>query len=215
MAAGSLRNSRYTLSAGPSAEEFHDLDQFAAGRTERTSDDQESSRVSLPLGSDSQIFADCLAVMITRIAEQYGVRRLAFVEKGDIRGPVGLLTFMAALIERTKIPAVIVRLGRKLPSAKVKGPPVIPGEGFLLLSDVATSGETIAEAAKAIWQQGGKVPVALAVYDRQQGAIRNLRAIDIDLCAVYNHSYLRKNNLSDIDAFEVIDRDFGGRSVTV
>ncbi len=124
VASGSLRNSRYTLSAGPSAQEFHDLDHFAAGRRERTSDGFESSDVNPTLGADSQTFADCLALMIKRIANQYGVARLAFVEKGDVRGPVGLLTFMNALIERTNIPAVIVRLGRALPSAKVKGPSI-------------------------------------------------------------------------------------------
>ncbi len=214
VAAGSLKNSTYMLSAGPTVEEFHDLDDFVAGRSHKIIEGQESDAWSDSPAAGRKGFADVLARAVSSLVAEYGISRLAFIEKGDVRGPVGLLTVMNSVVERTDLQALIVRSGRKLPSSALKGKPVEADEAFLIVSDVATTGKNVADAAKMIWRCGGRAPVALVVYDREQGAAQNLRGIDIDLRSLYSHRQVHQQNLTDIDQFELVERDFGGRSVT-
>lgn len=118
--------------------------------------------------------------------------RLAFIEKDS--GPVGALTLKDLLIVQTGIPALIVRVQRRIWSAAIKGyPPLQRGEKVLIISDIATSGAAIRKAAQIIWNFQAKAPHALVFFDREQGAENNLRNFDINL-----HSILRRSDVIEL-----------------
>lgn len=120
---------------------------------------------------------------------QYGsIDRLAFIEKDS--GPIGALSLKDLLVVRSGIPAVVIRVKRRILSAAVKSGKLVPDERVLVVSDVATSGGAILQAARVIWRFGSVVPSALVFFDRRQGARENLRRADIRLYNITDPSNL-------------------------
>jgi len=116
------------------------------------------------------------------------INRLAFVEKEG--GPVGAISLKELISLRTGIPSLILRPGRKGPAPRIKfshdslyrsisrtgssptSRHILEGaagrESVVLISDVATTGQTLLECVSMIEKAGGKVTAALVIYDRQE-----------------------------------------------
>jgi hypothetical protein len=210
IAAGNTRNSSWTLVSGNRSAEFHDVDDALTGEGIHRG----ITTVEKDISEHVRAYTEVLSHQVRQAVDRYDISRLAFIDKGPMGGPVGTLGVLAATVERTGMQAVIVRPRRRFRGAEFKGAPVTEGERFLVVSDVATSGAGIAAAADIIWQRGGRVPVAVVVYDRNQGAADNLRRIDIDLWSLYEHRALREEGITSIDSFLPLQADFGGLSVT-
>lgn len=74
---------------------------------------------------------------------------------------------MGLIVQKTGIPAVVVRLRRRLLETSFKGQHSIEkGDVVALISDVATSGGGIIKAVEKIKTQGAEVPVALVLIKR-------------------------------------------------
>lgn len=176
-----FHNSAHTLTGGRPAAEFFDVDQVGLGYCRGADGDIEydfeygQAFVSRLIGY--------MAVEIRTIAESTPFDRLAFIDKGPV-GPAGTLTWREELSEETGYPALLVLPWKRLHVASVKGAPVRDGERFLVVSDVATEGDTIASAAKKLWRLGGRVPAAIVLLDREQGAAENLQQLGIALHGV-------------------------------
>jgi len=174
-----LKNSEYVLSNGLPSKDYFDLDEAILGRSENMFETTEE-------------FVKRLVQKVKELDGQHHFDRIAFIDKGG-QGPVGLI-FLAALIYMTvRKEALIIRPFKELHRSRVKGRPIRSGEKILILSDVATEGNTIFSAAQVIWDFGGKVPCALVFYDREQGAGENLMKKDIELISLRARETLKKN----------------------
>jgi orotate phosphoribosyltransferase len=60
----------------------------------------------------------------------------------------------------------------------------VEGCRALLVDDVATTGSSLASAAKAVIEEGGRPVAALVILDREQGARENLAPMGVKLYAV-------------------------------
>jgi orotate phosphoribosyltransferase len=104
--------------------------------------------------------------MISDLVNECGpVQRMAFIEKR--RGPVGAICLKDLLVQRTGLPAVIVRPRRRIRCATVKGITNF-GETAIVVSDVATSGGTVLEAVDKLEARGVRAVgvVVFLVRDR-------------------------------------------------
>jgi orotate phosphoribosyltransferase len=140
--------------------------------------------------------------IVDKMQHEYGrFSRLCFIDKAE--GPVGAITLKDLLSWQTSIPAVTVRLRGDIPAPmlRIKGKPapdarginaLQAGERILLVSDVATSGRTIIDAAKILQEAGGIVPVAVVLFDREEGAEPRLRAQGVRLVQYVRRTYVEK-----------------------
>src|SRR5258708_32981879 len=150
---------------------------------------------------------DWLVRVVEDTRREYGpLDRLCFVEKRE--GPVGTLTLKDLLSLQTGIPAITVRLRSDIPNSvlKIKGTPaegasgcnvLRPRERVLLVSDVATSGDTVLDAIKIVRDAGGMVSVAAVLFDREEGAAMRLRSAGVEVKT--------RNRRSEVERFREKD----------
>lgn len=204
IAGKSLQNSEWTLQGGLRSSHFFDVD-------------LSYSRDSLPQ------LSKLISNKIKELSDVHGCSfdKVAFIEKGE-RGPVGLIGLMGSISPLIEKGVIIVRPSKWLLRSSIKGE-VKKSDSFLIISDVATTGETIFSAAEKIWAFGGKVPYALVVIDRMQGATENLIRKGIQLYSLTSAQTLQtekgeeiasKFNRSISTDFEPHLKDFGGSSIT-
>ena len=135
--------SRWALVGGGESPVYYDLDKALANPTT-------AARV-----------VNLYEEMINDLVNESGpVQRMAFIEKR--RGPVGAITLKDLLVQRTGLPAVIVRPRRRINCATVKGV-ANSGEKAIVVSDVATSGGTVLEAVDKLESHGIRT-VGVAVF---------------------------------------------------
>lgn len=109
---------------------------------------------------------DLFAKRVALIAETTGRRaaRLAGAELGGI-------PLVTAASLATGLPAIFIRNSKKdYGTAKRLEGALNPGDGVVIIEDVATTGGQALEAAKVIQDEGGKVIAVIATIDRQEGA---------------------------------------------
>lgn len=178
-----LKNSRYDFVAGGTGNNFVDIDEYSAGREGKEYNTDAAPEMAEQL---AQYCAD----KIVEVQQEKGVKieRLAFIERDT--GPVGMITYKDFVGAKTRIETCCVRPRKRLLPSVLKGRPLRPGENIALITDVATSGDTILAAADKIWQLGGVVSCAIVVYDRSEGAREYLDQYDIDLFPIWNREKL-------------------------
>ena len=189
VAALSLKNSDWTLVSGLHSNYYFDLDSYAFDNKTNTKE-----LISL-LGS-----------RVTALSEMMRFDKIAFIDK-EGPGPVGLITFFAALNALFKQECIIIRPRRQLLSAAIKGP-FKEGDSVLILNDVATEGSTIFEAAEKIWECGGTVPCALVILDRSQGATTNLGRKGIELYSLTSAASIKESKPAEF-------KEISGREIEV
>lgn len=124
---------------------------------------------------------------------------IAFIEKDS--GPIGILSQKDLLVSKTQIPAIIVRVRRRLARAAIKGDfslgrglPIID-KTIVIISDVATSGSQIEKAVNPLRRYGANTPYAIVLLDRERGAGQTLKDIGVELISLRKHSYLEAKGL--------------------
>jgi orotate phosphoribosyltransferase len=155
----------------------------------------------LSVPSDIKYVTNWFVQKITEVKRKVGhIDYIAFIEKDS--GPVGVLSHKDLLVAKTNIPAIVVRVRRRLVRAAIKGEsppgerlPMAKGDTIVILSDVTTTGSQIGKAATLLKRYGVDVPYAIVVLDREEGAEENLRAIGIEIMSLRKYSYLKEKGL--------------------
>ncbi len=106
------------------------------------------------------VLLDQTARLIEELRDERDYRSLAFIE--GPRGPVGALSARIELARATGMPTLIVRPYKRLLSQAIKPFKTSPSP-ILIVTDVATTGTTIAEAARLLWRIGNRRCGALAL----------------------------------------------------
>lgn len=199
-----LRNSWYYLQSGRPAHAYINMDVSMLG-------DDYDSDLAAQHERVEQI-AEQFAVKIQEIEHENPFDRLVFIDKAG-HGPVGMIALSGLLIWKLKKDAIFVRPYRNTLRSTAKGRHVQPGERLLIVSDVATTGETILKAARKLWESGAVVFGALVFFDQELGAEENLRAKDLLLYSLKTRSEVLadpevRERLPDNEA--VLFREFGG-----
>jgi orotate phosphoribosyltransferase len=132
---------------------------------------------------------DALAAVATAFAERVGRVKLAGVA-------LGAVPLVAATSIETGLPYVIVRKAAKEYGTgnRIEGN-LDEGEEVVVLEDVATTGQSAADAVEALREAGAVVRRALVVVDREEGARETLADHDVELHALLTASEL----LADAD----------------
>jgi orotate phosphoribosyltransferase len=95
---------------------------------------------------------------------------IAFIEKDS--GPVGAIAIMGNIITETDIPAVIVRLRKRVPFAKITGNPetlkkIQNGAKVVVITDMFTTKRTVKDTVDVIQESGAVVVGVYGILDRQ------------------------------------------------
>jgi orotate phosphoribosyltransferase len=127
---------------------------------------------------------DALATVADAFAERVGDERLAGVA-------LGAVPLAAATSVRTGLPYVIVRKAAKEYGTgnRIEGS-LSEGEEVVVLEDVATTGQSAAEAVEALREAGAVVRRVLVVVDREEGARETLADHDVELESLVTASAL-------------------------
>jgi orotate phosphoribosyltransferase len=175
---GAITQSVYTLAGGCPSHYFFDADKM------------------MSKGKYVEILSDYYAKAIQENDALNTIDKLAFIEKEV--GTVGILPLMGLIISKTGKDGVVVRLQKQVNIGKVKssrGSEPKKGENVAIISDVATAGEGIIEAATTIRESGANVTSAFVLYDREQGAKETLQKHMLQLHAVASYSKLAEVGL--------------------
>ncbi|MDQ7786737.1 MAG: hypothetical protein RDU01_03940 [Thermodesulfovibrionales bacterium] len=200
----SLRNSEYTLIGGLPSAHYFDIDSYLMENK-----------------NNATALAKLLADKINQLSKSHEFNKVAFIEKGGA-GPVGLISIRSTLGTLIEKEMIIIRSKKRLLRGTIKGS-LNKDDRVIILSDVATIGWTIFEAAEKVWDLGAKVPYALVVIDRDQGATVNLGRKGIELLSIYTAKTIREKKGSELkehyktgieDRFIMQLVDFGGSSST-
>jgi len=127
---------------------------------------------------------DALATVAGAFAERVGDEKLAGVA-------LGAVPLAAATSVETGLPYVIVRKKAKEYGTgnRIEGR-LREGEEVVVLEDVATTGQSAAEAVEALRAAGAEVRRVLVVVDREEGARETLADVGVDLDALVTASAL-------------------------
>ena len=127
---------------------------------------------------------DALAAVATAFTERVGETKLAGVA-------LGAVPLVAATGIETGQPYVIVRKAAKEYGTgnRIEGN-LAEGEEVVVLEDVATTGQSAADAVEALREAGAVVRRALVVVDREEGARETLADHDVELDALLTASEL-------------------------
>ena len=200
-----LRNSWYYLQSGRKAPAYANIDSAILGYRDETMG-------PLPQHQIMEDFAEQFAEKIKQIDRESPFHRLAFIDKAG-RGPVGMIALSSHIIWKSQKEAVFVRPYRNTLRSVIEGRQLGPNEKVLVISDIATTGETILKAASKLWLAGAIVAGALVFFDQELGAKENLALKDITLHSLctrqeYRSQPERKEKLPDLE-IETL-RAFGG-----
>jgi orotate phosphoribosyltransferase len=133
-----------------------------------------------------QSVVDWYLAAINKIGREYGpINRIAFIEKDS--GPVGAIVLTGILVERTKIPAIIVRLRRRLMVNSLKGGEIKAGDRVILVSDVLTSGGGIKNAIQKLRLHKVKVRAAIVLVNRMNS--KDIKELEKELAIPLFYAY--------------------------
>ncbi len=127
---------------------------------------------------------EALATVAEAFAERLTDERLAGVA-------LGAVPLAAATSVETGLPYVIVRKQAKEYGTGNRIEGTLPeDEEVVVLEDVATTGQSAADAVEALREAGAEVRRVLVVVDREEGARETLAEIDVELEALVTASAL-------------------------
>jgi orotate phosphoribosyltransferase len=181
----SRRNSTYVLSSGAASGTYIDIDAYYFGN--EGDYDFDLQRAQQRLGE----VVELVVPEIIAAASEHSITRLAFPEKPD-DGPVGTVAMMDLILLASGLEGCVVRPERRLIAARIKGRPIVSGERIMIVSDVATTGGTIARPAACLRELGAVVPAAFVLLDRGQGARERLQREGIELVSFWSISTLNE-----------------------
>lgn len=100
-----------------------------------------------------------------------------------IAGPaLGAVPIATAVSLKSKIPLLMVRKAKKgYGTAELIEGNLQEGDSIVIVEDVATTGNSLIRAIKALEENGGIIKKAFVVVDRAEGALENLKKEGIQL----------------------------------
>ncbi|MFC4448515.1 orotate phosphoribosyltransferase [Halorussus aquaticus] len=117
----------------------------------------------------------CLELIARAFAERVGEKKLAGVALGGV-------PLVAVTSVETGNPYVIARKQQKdYGTANLVEGRLAEGEEVVVLEDIATTGQSAADAVEALRDAGATVNRVLVVVDREEGATENLAEYDVEL----------------------------------
>ena len=127
---------------------------------------------------------DCLQLIAEAFAEEVGDEKLAGVALGGV-------PLVAVTSVETGTPYVIARKQQKdYGTANLVEGRLDEGEEVVVLEDIATTGQSAADAVEALREAGATVNRVLVVVDREEGAAENLAEYDVELESLLTASEL-------------------------
>jgi len=157
-----LFKSEHTLRGGLSSQQYFDIDNFILKK------DAGEELATLLAGK----------IQMIELEENVSFTKIAFIDKPE--GPINLIPLISSISHKSNKQPIIIRLNRHLILNSIKGT-LVPDDVVLILSDVGTTGGSIFDAVARIWSFHAKVPCALVIFDRLQGATENLGRKGIQL----------------------------------
>ena len=93
-------------------------------------------------------------------------------------GPIAAAVAVVSEVEKTPLPAFIVRKEAKKHGARrqIEGWSGSPGSPVIIVDDVCTSGGSILEACEKVEAEGYKVAATMVVVDREEGGTEAIRS---------------------------------------
>jgi len=124
-----------------------------------------------------------------------------------------LIRVSSHIICKSQKEAVFVRPYKNTLRSAIEGRQLGADEKVLIISDIATTGETALKAASKLWLAGAIVAGALVFFDQELGAKENLALKDITLHRLYTRQEYRsqpdrEEKLPDLEIGTL--RAFGG-----
>ena len=168
-----LKNSEYELVRGGHGRSYIDVDEFFGDKRD--------------LGAEKAL--DAMVEKLTVIGKKAPLRAVVFVERDS--GPVGMIAARHRFASHVALPLLTLRPRKRIRKSVLKGGELKPGDCVVIITDVSTTGETIAEAARMILDLGGRVAAAISFVDRGIGAKETLGQMDIPLEYVFSESELQ------------------------
>lgn len=100
-----------------------------------------------------------------------------------IAGPaLGAVPIATAVSLESKIPMLMVRKEKKgYGTAELIEGNLLEGDSIVIVEDVATTGNSLLKAIKALEENGGVIKKAFVIVDRNEGALENLKKEGIQL----------------------------------
>jgi len=153
-------------------------------------------------------------IKINEILRQRSIDYLGFIEK-DAGGTVGAVKAALAISIMTKIPNILIKLGKELEFERVKLQPIsdkwqLGGSRFILITDHCTTGREAIKAVSAIEKNGGIVTDVVAYTSRSDRIkTRQFEERNITFHSIYNLPEDLKNVGIDIES-KIKERDCKG-----
>jgi orotate phosphoribosyltransferase len=122
-----------------------------------------------------------------QVLREIGKAMAPFVGEAKIAGmALGAIPLAVAVALETNRPFVMVRKEPKDHGTKdlIEGE-VLPGEKFVIVEDVATTGGSTMRVVSALREKGANVAKAIVVVDRQEGAREMLTEHGIELISLF------------------------------
>jgi orotate phosphoribosyltransferase len=151
---------------------------------------------TLASGAKSDVYIDVKKAWtepgrLSRLAEALATH----VRPGERLGgmELGAVPLVVATALRTGHPYVVIRKATKEHGTRQRFEGEIPpGASVLLIEDVATTGGSAAESVEVLRAAGAKVERAVAVVDREMGAVARLATLGVELVSLTTLSQLRE-----------------------
>lgn len=116
--------------------------------------------------------------------------------------PVAGIPFASLIAYSFEKPFLYIRKGVRLHGRQRRIEGVLaPGDRVLLIDDLITTGLSLRQAAKAVVAEGGVVPDAVVLMDREEGGRERLQKNEIKLHALLNISEVA-NKLCEIGGID-------------
>jgi len=122
-----------------------------------------------------------------RVLREIGKAMAPHVDKAKIAGmALGAVPLAVAVALETNMPFVMVRKESKDHGTKelIEGD-VSPGDNFVVVEDVATTGTSTMKVVNALREKGARVSKAVVVVDREEGARELLTEHGIELVSIF------------------------------
>ena len=153
-------------------------------------------------------FHDEVAIQIGDLLRKTGATCVGFTSPRH--GPIGVVQLRGALAERLTEPTFVVRLNERLTRNQIwfeQGSstqlPVTHGSRVLLFCSAATTGSSLYRGALILRKFGAECQDAFVLFDRQQGATRQLALNNVRLHSLTNKSFLQAKEILGSDDVEI------------
>jgi len=180
-----LRNSWHYFNSGRQSQAYVNIDNALLGEGLETD-------TAVPQYSVMESLAEQFTVKIQEIEQENPFDRLAFIDKAG-HGPVGMIALSSQITCKSQKEAIFVRPYKNTVRSTIEGKPMGPGERILIVSDVATTGQSLLKAASKLWAVGTVVVGALVFLDQELGAKENLSLKDVSLYSLLTRSKGRES----------------------